>query len=104
MINYSWELLELFSNADKLISVRYLLIANDGVNTIKSEGNHVFSDGLVNKPLSSIVESDIVQWLEKDTFVDEVNPIKLNLEYQLSNIQKNNKTDFPWLANTFTID
>ena len=103
MINYSWEILELFANGNQLTSVHYLLSGDDGINTIKSGGNHQFSDGIVNKPLSEIVESDLIQWIEKDTTIDETNPIKLAIEEQLKNLTKDEKVDFPWLAGTFTI-
>ena len=106
---FTWKLLELVAADNLLASVRYLLIANDGQNTVESEGNHVFSNGIVNKPLDQIIESDVVQWLEKDTTINDVNPIKSNLEDQLMNLKlkdtlKVSKVDFPWLAGTFTIE
>ena len=103
MVNYNWKFLELFANGDKLTSVRYLLSGSDGTITVESEGNHTFSDGIVNKLLSEIVESDLVQWIEKDTTIDDLNPIKLAIETQLKAVESNKKVDFPWLAGTFTI-
>jgi hypothetical protein len=103
MINYSWQFLELFASDSLLSAVRYLLTAKDGKNTVETEGNHVFSNGVVNKPLEQIVETDLVQWIEKDTTIDDLNPIKSNLEDQLKNLTVK-KVDFPWLANTFTIE
>lgn len=100
---FTWKILELFSNGNELISVRYLLSGTDEGNTIESEGNHTFSDGIVNKQLDQIVESDIVQWLEKDTTQDDVNAIKLAIEKQFQSIENVKKVDFPWLAGTFTI-
>jgi len=99
---FTWKILELFANNDKLTSVRYLLSATDQV-TVESEGNHIFSEGVANKPLAQIVESDIIQWLEKDTMNDGINPIKLALENQLSTLHGQQKIEFPWLAGTFTI-
>jgi hypothetical protein len=100
MINYQWTILELFANNDELIAVDYLLTGTDGINTIESKGKHCFQS--VNKSLANIVESDIVQWIEKDTTIDDVNPIKLAIENQLKDSIK--KVDFPWLAGTFTIE
>ena len=34
MIEYTWKVLELFVNNDKLLSVRYLLTGTDGINKI----------------------------------------------------------------------
>jgi hypothetical protein len=100
---FTWKLLELFANDNKLVAVRYLLSGSDGTNTIESEGKHTFSDGIANKPLDQIVESDIIQWLEKDTTKDDVNLIKLAVENQLNAINNAKQVDFPWLAGTFTI-
>ena len=104
MIDYKWELLDLFAKDSQLVSVRYLLTGTDNEVTVASEGKHTFSNGTVNKPLDQIVESDIVQWLEKDTTVDDVNPIKLVVENHLKTINNTKKVDFPWLAGTFTIE
>jgi hypothetical protein len=103
-IMFTWKPIELFANGNELISVRYLLSGSDGTNTVESEGQHTFSDGVANKPLDQIVESDITQWLEKDTTHDDVNLIKLAIENQLQSLKSIQKVDFPWLAGTFTIE
>jgi hypothetical protein len=101
---FTWKILELFANDNKLVGVRYVLSGNNGKNTVESEGKHTFTNGIANKPLDQIVESDITQWLEKDTTNDGVNAIKLAVENQLKAIEKVKKVDFPWLAGTFTIE
>ena len=101
---FTWKFLELFADGNKLIAVRYLLCGTNGANTVESEGNHTFSDGVVNKSLDQIVESDLVQWIEKDTTQDDVNAIKLTVENQLKSLKTSEKVDFPWLAGTFTIE
>jgi hypothetical protein len=101
---FTWSILELFANDSQLTAVRYLLSGTNGKVTVQSEGKHTFSDGIVNKSLDQIVESDIVQWLEKDTINDDVNAIKLAVENQLKSLQTSEKVDFPWLAGTFTIE
>ena len=103
MINYAWKFLELFAENDKLVSVRYLLTGTDGQVTVGSEGKHAFEDGTVNKTLAEIVETDLMQWIEKDTTIDGLNPIKLSIENQINNLETAQKVDFPWLAGTFTI-
>lgn len=100
---FTWKILDLFATNNQLTGVHYLLECNDGESTVETEGNHQFSGGLVNKPLSEIVEQDIIYWLEKDTTIDGVNAIKLGLENQLKSLKTNQKVDFPWLAGTFTI-
>ena len=103
MIIYTWTILDLFADGNRLSAVRYLLLGNDGTNQVASEGKHIFSDKVPLKPLDQIVESDILQWLENDTTQDDVNPIKLTIENQLKTIKTIEKIDFPWLAGTFTI-
>jgi len=102
MINYQWSILETFGN-ENITKVRYLMKAQDEQNTVETEGNHEFSEGLVCKPLSEIKESDLIGWIESDTTKDGVNAIKLNLENQLETLKTSNKMAFPWEAETFTI-
>lgn len=103
VISYKWQFLELFANGDDLTAVCYLLSGTDGTNIVESQGNHQFNLGTVNKKLSEIVETDLIQWIEKDTTQDGVNLIKLALENQLITLNGQQKVDFPWLAGTFTI-
>ena len=103
MITYKWEYLDLYAKDDVLIGVRYLLTGTEGSNSVSTEGNHTFADGTVNKTLADIVESDILQWLEKDITNDGVKLIKLGIENQIKLLENVKKVDFPWLAETFTI-
>lgn len=101
---FTWKILDLFANENKLISVHYLIVANDGTNTVESEGNHIFFPNTVTKNLIDTVETDIIYWLEKDTTQDGINPIKLTIENQLKALNNTKKVDFPWLVGTFTIE
>jgi hypothetical protein len=102
MVNYQWQILEVFGN-QTIAKVRYLLKAEDETNIVETEGYHEFSEGLVCKLLSEIKEADLIGWLESDTIKDGVNAIKLNLENQLNTLKTSNKIGFPWEAETFTI-
>jgi hypothetical protein len=103
MITYTWSILEIFGD-QTITKVRYLLKAQDEQNTVETEGYHEFSEELVNKSLSEIKESDLIGWLISDTTQDGVNLIKLNLENQLKSLKTNQKIDFPWENNTFTVE
>ena len=103
MINYQWSILEIFGN-ETIVKVRFLLKAQDESNIVETEGYHSFSEGVVCKPFNEIKEEDLILWLEQDTTKDEVNIIKLNLKKQLESLKSSEKADFPWLANTFTIE
>ena len=104
MINYEWSVLDIYSNGENIHQVRFMLKAEDEQNTVKTEGYHSFSEGVVYKPFAEIKEEDLIRWLDQDTTKDEVNIIKLNLEKQLESLKSSEKADFPWLANTFTIE
>lgn len=104
MINYEWSVLEVFTEKETLLQVRFILKAQDEINTVETEGYHSFSQGVVYKPFAEIKEEDLIRWLEQDTTKDEVNIIKLNLKKQLESLKNSGKADFPWLANTFTIE
>jgi hypothetical protein len=102
-MEYKWSILEIFG-VQTITKVRYLLKAQDETNTVETEGYHQFSEGVVYKPFAEIKEEDLIRWLDQDTTKDEINIIKLNLEKQLESLKSSDKADFPWLANTFTIE
>ena len=109
MINYTWKPLELFASENQLVSVRYHITGSDEEHTVESEGSLIFNVETVSKPLADIVESDLIQWIEKDTTVDGINPIKSNIENKLNSLKiaktlAIGKVDFPWLANTLTVE
>ena len=103
MIDFKWSILEVFGN-QTVAKVRYLLKAQDEQNSVETEGYHQFSEGVVCKPFNEIKEEDLIRWLDQDTTKNEVNIIKLNLEKQLESLKSSDKAEFPWLANTFTIE
>ena len=103
MIDFKWSILEVFGN-QTITKVRYLLKAQDESNTVETEGYHQFFEGSVCKPFDEIKEEDLIRWLDQDTTKDEINIIKLNLEKQLESLKSSDKAEFPWLANTFTIE
>jgi hypothetical protein len=104
VISYKWSILEVFGD-QTIARVHYLLKAENEQNTVETEGYHEFSEGAVCKPFDEIKEEDLIRWLDQDTTKNEVNIIKLNLEKQLESLKNSSdKANFPWLANTFTIE
>ena len=104
MINYEWKILKVFSENEKIVEVQFLLKAQNETNTVETEGYHSFYEGTIVKPYSEIKEEDLIRWVEHDTTQNEINIIKLNLEKQLEALNNSKKNEFPWLANTFTIE
>lgn len=104
MTQFDWKFEEIMTKDGQLSHVQYVLTATDGEYVVETAGTHQFKDGTVDKPFEEIVESDIRQWVEKDTTQGEINLLKSNLEKQI-NYLKNapQKAEFPWLAGTFTL-
>lgn len=103
MVNYTWTILQTYGDTT-IVKVRYLLKGQDESNFVEIEGNHEFSEGMVCKSLSEIKESDLIGWIQSDITQDDINLIKLNLENQLKSFKTSEKMDFPWLADTFTVE
>ena len=103
MIEFSWTILEVFSNKENIEKVRFLLEAKDEANIVQTDGEHILPKGSIIKPVSEIKEQDLISVLIKDTTQDDVNLIKLNLENQLEALKTSKKIDLPWEADTFTI-
>lgn len=99
LITYTWKILGITAESK---SVHYSVTASDDTNIVKTEGNHTFSDGVVNMSFEQIKEENLIDWLIKDTTKDDVNDLKLNLENQIQALESNKKVNFPWLADTFT--
>jgi len=104
MTTFNWKILKVFGNDENITEVHFLLKAQNETNTVETEGYHCFSEGTIAKPYSEIKEEDLIRWLDQDTTKDDVNIIKLNLEKQLEALNNSKKSEFPWLANTFTIE
>ena len=104
MYNYQWSILNVFSENEKITEVQFLLKAQNETNTVETQGYHSFSEGTIVKPYSEIKEEDLIRWLDQDTTKDDVNIIKFNLDKQLEALNNSKKSEFPWLANTFTIE
>jgi len=103
-MNFDWKILEISCDEKSITKAKYYCKATDGEYFVETEGYHSYLKGSVNKPFAEIKEEDLIRWIQQDTTKDEVNIIKLNLEKQLESLKSSEKADFPWLANTFTIE
>jgi hypothetical protein len=101
---FNWKIIEIYVKNEVIHSVKYFAFITDNKNTVETEGYHSYLEGSVNKPFTEIKEEDLIRWLVQDTTKNEINIIKLNLEKQLESLKSSDKADFPWLANTFTIE
>lgn len=102
MNNYNWKLLEVTAEDDLITHAYFHVTATDGENTVETESNHFFKGKEITIPYADVREKTILDWIDQETTVDGVSSIKSRLDEQLSELKKDKKVGFPWLANTFT--
>ena len=91
MIAYNWKILELFADCK---GVKYFASANDGKNTVETEGNYYYQNEIINLPFEQIKEQNLIDWIDKKA-------VESNLQAQLQSMDSDKKVEFPWLSDTF---
>ena len=102
MNNYKWKLVEVTAEKGLVTHAYYHVTATDDINTVETEGNYYFKGNEIKIPYEEVREQTILDWIDKETTVDEVSSIKSRLDEQLLELKKEKTVGFPWLANTFT--
>ncbi len=102
MNTYNWKILSLNIKDDLILDAQYYLSATNGINTVETKGNHVFTGTEIKIPLSDLREQIIINWIVDETTKNEICSIKDNLDKQLLKLQEQKTSELPWLANTFT--
>ena len=101
MINYTWQILKIFSKNELITSVQYKLSGNNEINIIETEGTYVFNDPVLNIPFLNVTEKIVIDWIEKETIVNGQSHIKSSIEKQF-NALENIEVVAPWLPQIFT--
>jgi len=101
MINYTWEIIKLFSKEDLIIAVKYKLSGNNQITIIETEGTYFFIDPVLNIPFLDVTEKMVIDWIEKETIVNGQSHIKSNIENQFNEL-KTIEIVAPWLPQIFT--
>jgi hypothetical protein len=102
MTTFNWKILEISADGDVITHAKYHVTAmDDSDNKVETEGNWWFSDKIVKKPFNEVTESDVAEWIEKETTQDGVNLIKSRLEEQLASLKGNGVVVAPWLPQIF---
>ena len=102
MNNYKWKLVEVTAEEGLVTHAYYHVTATDGENSVETEGNYYFKGKEIKIPYEEVREQTILDWIDKETTVDEVSSIKSRLDDQLLELKKDKTVGFPWLSNTFT--
>jgi hypothetical protein len=99
---YTWKLVEVTAEEGLITHAYYHVTATDGENSVETEGNYYFKGKEIKIPYEEVREQTILDWIDKETTVDEVSSIKSRLDEQLLELKKEKTVGFPWLANVFT--
>ena len=101
MINYTWQIIKIFSKNDLITNVQYKLIGDNLVNIIETEGTYLFVDPVLNVPFLEVTEEMVIDWIEKETIVNGQSHIKSGIEKQFNELE-NVEVVAPWLPQVFT--
>ena len=101
MINYTWQIIKIFSKNDLITSVQYKLSGTDQITIIETEGIYLFVDPVLNVPFLEVTEEIVIDWIEKETIVNGQSHIKSGIEKQFNEL-KNVEVVAPWLPQVFT--
>ena len=101
MINYTWQILKIFSKNELITTVKYKLSGTNQIKIIETEGVYVFNDPVLNVPFLEVTEEMVIDWIEKETIVNGQSHIKSGIEKQF-NALENVEVVAPWLPQVFT--
>ena len=100
---YTWKITKVSADGELITHAHYEVVANDGEFTAKVAGNHWFSDKILKKPFNQVTETDIAEWIEQETTINNENLIKLDLQKQIDAQKNDQSTALPWLPQTFKL-
>ena len=101
MINYTWEIIKIFSKEDLITEIKYKLIGNNQIITIETEGTYLFNDPVLNVPFLEVTEEMVIDWIEADAVIDGKNHIKMGIEKQVEALKSHKPVPAPWLPQVF---
>ena len=102
MITFKWSVIDMTEESEVFTEVHYKVIASDESNSVETEGNWVFKDK-THQVASQTIEKDIIDWIKKESIIDESCIIETNLEKQLTSLNQQNTIKKPWIKPTFTV-
>ena len=101
MINYTWQIIKIFSKSDLITSVQYKLSGTDQITIIETEGIYLFNDPVLIVPFLDVTEEMVIDRIEKETIVNGQSHIKSGIEKQFNELE-NVEVVAPWLPQVFT--
>jgi hypothetical protein len=101
-MNFTWKILELSADNELITHAKYSVTAQDGDDSVETEGNWWFVNPVIKIPFAEVTEEIVAFWIEQETMKDGTNLIKSRLEEQLNAIKNSKTVVAPWLPQVFT--
>jgi len=101
-MNFIWKILELSADNELITHAKYSVTAQDGDDSVETEGNWWFANLVIKIPFAEVTEQMVASWIEQETMKDGTNLIKSRLEEQLNAIKNSKTVVAPWLPQVFT--
>jgi len=103
MIDFEWKIIEISKEDDLIVHAKYKVIARDNDILVETEGNHWFSNKVLNIPFKDVKEEDIIEWIENESIINDECHIKSNLSKQVKELKINRKSQLPWKPQVFNV-
>ena len=101
MINFKWFVIDMIEESGAFTEVKYKVIASDTSSSVATEGNWIFKDK-THQVIPETTEKDVIDWIKKESIIDEKCIIEDNLEKQLL-AKEPVSLKKPWVMPTFTV-
>ena len=92
----------MIEESEVFTEVKYQVTASDESSSISTEGNWTFKDK-THQVIAETTEKDVIDWIKKESIIDESCIIESNLEKQLASLNQQNSIKKPWIKPTFTV-
>lgn len=101
-MNFTWKILDVTVKDEVIVHAKYYCKLSNGEVFVETEGN-AYGDLSIGIPYKDVTEQNIIDSVKKLYMQDDVNLIELNLQEQLTNLQKEAVSP-PWHVPTFKLE
>ena len=99
---FTWKILEIIEEANKITQIKYSVIASDKDNSVSTEGFWILEDK-THFLQDLTTEKDVIAWIKSESIIDEKCIIEDNLQKQLDGLNQQTALKKPWVLPTFTV-
>lgn len=98
---FTWKIIDITSNGEYITSAHFYVKAEDGENTVETEGNCELPKPEIISPFDQITEAQVIGYIQKETMIDGQNSIELRLAEQLEVLKNQKLVKAPWVKATY---